>query len=203
MAVWTISAQPGTPGIEVAAALAARAGVPLFDRKALEPIVLELSPELGDLDDVEGRFGGRLNALALGLAMTYGAPGAFRELELRRTLPELGRKVVGEIARRPAVILASAAAQTLPDHPGAVHARLWAPKQWRVAAYSRSEMVDRAKAARDLAHADHVERNWVHALFDVRVDDPALYTVVLDASRLAPDRIVGVLLAAAGEVLSP
>jgi hypothetical protein len=198
MAVWTISAQPGTPGIEVADGLAARAEVPLFDRKALEPIVRELSPALGDLDDVEGRFGGRLNALALGLAMTYGAPDAFRELELRRTLPELGRKVVGEIARRPAVILASAAAQTLPDHPGAVHARLWAPKQWRVAAYSRSEMVDRAKAARDLAHADHVERNWVHALFDVRVDDLALYTVVLDASRLAPDRIVDVLLAAAG-----
>jgi hypothetical protein len=198
MAVWTISAQPGTPGIEVAAGLAARVEVPLFDRKALEPIVRELSPELGDLDDVEGRFGGRLNALALGLAMTYGAPDAFRELELRRTLPELGRKVVGEIARRPAVILASAAAQTLPDHPGAVHARLWAPKEWRVAAYSRSEMVDRARAARELAHADHVERNWVHALFDVRVDDLALYTVVLDASRLAPDRIVDVLLAAAG-----
>jgi hypothetical protein len=198
MAVWTISAQPGTPGIEVAAGLAARVEVPLFDRKALEPIVRELSPELGDLDDVEGRFGGRLNALALGLAMTYGAPDAFRELELRRTLPELGRKVVGEIARRPAVILASAAAQTLPDHPGAVHARLWAPKEWRVAAYSRSEMVDRARAARELAHADHVERNWVHALFDVRVDDLAIYTVVLDASRLAPDRIVDVLLAAAG-----
>jgi cytidylate kinase len=60
-------------------------------------------------------------------------------------------------------------------------------------------MVDRARAARDLAHADHVERNWVRALFDVRVDDPALYTAVLDASRVAPDRIVDVLLAAAGK----
>jgi hypothetical protein len=30
------------------------------------------------------------------------------------------------------------------------------------------------------------------------VDDPTLYTVVLDASRLAADRIVDVLLAAAG-----
>lgn len=163
------------------------------------PVVRELSPELGDLDDVEGRFGGRLNALALGVAMTYGAPAAFRELELRRTLPELGRKVVGEIARRPAVILAAAAALALADHPGAIHARLWAPEEWRVVAHSRSELVDRAKAARDLAHADHVERNWVHALFDVRVDDRAHYTVVLDASRMAPDRIVDLLLAAAGQ----
>jgi hypothetical protein len=38
-------------------------------------------------------------------------------------------------------------------------------------------------AVRELAEEDHVERNWVRALFD--------------ASRLDPDRIVGVLLAAA------
>jgi hypothetical protein len=198
MAVWTISAQPGTPGVEVAAGLAAAAEAPLFDRDALVSIVREFSPELGDLDDVEGRFGGRLNALALGVAMTYGAPAAFHELELRRTLPELGRKVVGEVARGPAVILAAAAALALPDRPGAAHARLWAPEEWRVVTYSRSEMVDKARAARDLAHADHVERNWIHALFDARVDDPAHYTVVLDASRLAVDRIVDMLLAAAG-----
>jgi hypothetical protein len=36
----------------------------------------------------------------------------------------------------------------------------------------------------------------VHALFDVRVDDPTLYTICLDASRLGVDRIVGVLSAA-------
>jgi len=69
-----------------------------------------------------------------------------------------------------------------------------------VAAYARSELVDRATAARDVRHADHVERNWVRALFDLRVDDPTLYTVVLDASRLATDRIVDVLLAAAGAI---
>jgi Cytidylate kinase-like family len=196
MAVWTVSAQPGTPGLEVAAGLSARAGIPLFDRKALEPIVHEFSPELGDLDDVEGRFGGRLTAMALASAMIYGAPDAFREVELRRALPDLGRRVLSEVARHPAVILASAAASALREHPAAVHARIWAPREWRVAAYSRTEMVDREKAAREVAHADHVERAWVHALFDVRVDDPTLYTVVLDASRLPVDRIVGVLLAA-------
>jgi hypothetical protein len=88
MTVWTISAQPGTRGLEIAAGLSARAGVPLFDQQTLEPIVHEFSPdlrELGDLNDVEGRFGGRLNALALAAAMTCGAPDAFREFELRQT----------------------------------------------------------------------------------------------------------------------
>ena len=201
--VWTISAQPGTPGGEVASELATRVGVPLFDRKALEPIVHALNPELGDLDDVEGRFGGRLNALALAVAMTYGAPAAFREIELRRTLPALGRKVIGEVVRNPAVILSSAAANALPDHPGAVHARLRAPKEWRIEAYARNNLVSRDRAAHELAHADHVERMWVRALFDVRVDEPAIYSVVIDASRLAPDRIVDVLLSAAGVPLPP
>ncbi len=103
---------------------------------------------------------------------------------------------MSEVARQPAVILAAAAASTLADHAGAVHVRLWAPKEWRGAAYSRTEMVDREKAAHEVAHADHVERAWVHALFDVRVDDPTLYTICLDASRLRVDRIVDVLSAA-------
>jgi len=36
--------------LEVAAGLAARAEAPLFDRKALEPLVHEFNPELGGLD---------------------------------------------------------------------------------------------------------------------------------------------------------
>lgn len=198
MAVWTISAQPGTPGDDVAARLAAQADVALFDRKALAPLAEQLSPELGRLDDVEGRFGGRLNALSLALAMTYGAPDAFQELELRRLMPDLARKVVGDVARRPAVIFAPAAAPALPDDSPAVRARLWAPEPWRIANHSRTQMVNSSSAKRELAHADHVERAWVHALFDVRVDNPSLYTIVLDASRLATDRMVDVLLTVAG-----
>ena len=49
----------------------------------------------------------------------------------------------------------------------------WAPKESWAADYSRTELVDREKA-----------------------DDPTLYTVGVDASRLPADRIVGVLLAA-------
>jgi hypothetical protein len=54
--------------------------------------------------------------------------------------------VVVEVTSCPVVILAAAAPLALADRPGAVHARLWAPEEWRVAAYSRSEMVARARA---------------------------------------------------------
>jgi hypothetical protein len=196
MAVWTISAQPGTPGREVAARLSAHAQVPLFDRKALEPIVHEFSPELGDLDDIEGRFGGRLNALALAAAMTYGAPPAFREFELRRTPPDLDRKVMGEVAAPPGRDPHCRRGERPGGPPRCGTRAALGAEGVAVAAHSRTEMVGREQAAHEVAHADHVERAWVHALFDVRVDAPTLYTVVLDASRLPVDRIVGVLLAA-------
>src|SRR5215475_7743263 len=100
MAIWTISAQPGTPGRAAAAELAAHAGVPLLDRHAL----VELA-----------------HALALSLATGAGSIEAFRELELRRALPELARTIVHEVSRHPAVILAAGAFACLRDHPAAVH----------------------------------------------------------------------------------
>jgi len=67
-------------------------------------------------------------------------PEAYRELRQRRDLPALGRRLLVDATRRPAVVLA-------------------------------------------LCQAD--------------VEDPEAFTLVLDASRLAPERIVDLLLAAA------
>jgi cytidylate kinase len=45
---------------------------------------------------------------------------------------------------------------------------------------------------------DHLEHTWAEALYRVDVDDSRLVSVVLDASRFSTDRLVEVLLAAAG-----
>jgi cytidylate kinase-like protein/ankyrin repeat protein len=131
MAIWTISAQPGTPGPAVAAELAARADVPLLDRHALVELAHELEPRLPLDDDLEARVCGRLNAFALSLATGTGSIDAARELELRRALPELGRTIVHEVSRHPAVVLAAGAFACLRDHPAAVHVRLQAQREWR------------------------------------------------------------------------
>jgi Cytidylate kinase-like family len=198
MAVWTISAQAGTCGDEIARELARRADVAFLDREALAPVAHELEPDLGDADELEERLSGRFAALALGAAIASGAPEAVREFQLRRTLPELGRAVLREAAREPAVIFAPAAFAALQDHPSAIHVRLRAPFEWRVAACQRENVVDRHAAEKSVHHDDDHKRAWVRTLYHVDVDDPTLFSLVVDVSRFARERVVETLLAAAG-----
>jgi cytidylate kinase len=130
--------------------------------------------------------------------MTSGAADAFRELRLRQELPELGRAVVAEAARRPGVILASAAFAALQEHPTAIHVRLRAPLEWRIESYRRHRLVDRACAEKAVKHDDHVKRAWVKTLYHVDIDDPSWFSLVVDVSRFSPDRVVETMLAAAG-----
>jgi hypothetical protein len=199
MAVWTISAQEGTGGERLATSLAAAAGVPLLDRQALALAIPEsAAPLLADVDDLEERVCGRFALVSLSLALRAGSEDAWRELQLRKLLPELGRTVTEEAARQPCVIFAPAAFAALSEHPSAVHVRLRAPLDWRIAAYQREQVVDRRRAERAVGHDDHSKRAWVRSLYHVDIDDPCRYSVVLDASRLSTDRLVELLLAAGG-----
>jgi hypothetical protein len=202
MAVWTISAQEGTGGARIAAALAAAADVSLVDRETLALLVHEADPALPELDDLEGRFGGRLKLLSLSTAMTAGSVDAFLEVELRQKLPTIGRAVIGQAARSPCVIHAGAGFAALPeDHPSAIHVRVWAPLAWRITAYQREQIVDRHCAEKALKCDDQRQKDLVRSLYHVDLDDPRRFSLVLDASRFSPDRIVEILLAAGGVVV--
>jgi cytidylate kinase len=202
--VWTISAERGTGGDTIAAMLAERAGVPLLDREALAPLAREIEKdfELCDVEAIEEHLVGRLAPLALGVAVSGGSPEAVRELRLRQCLPELGRALLKKASRWPAVILAPAAFAGLPEHASAIHVRLRAPVEWRVARVAREQLLDRKKAEKVVRHDDHVQRAWAKAVFHVNIDDPNGFTLAIDVSRLAPDRIVELMLAAGGVELT-
>jgi cytidylate kinase len=195
--VWTISAQEGTGGTHVAAALAAAAQVPLLDREGLSLLAHEIEPALPDLDELEARFG-RFTMLSLSAALSVGAAEAFQEVELRHKLPELGRTVLGEAARSSRVIYVPAAFAALSGHPSAVHVRLCAPLECRIASYQREHLVDRRCAEKALKHADHRMQAWVKSLYHADIDDARRFSLVLDTSRFSPDRLVEILLAAGG-----
>jgi cytidylate kinase len=203
MTVWTIAAQEGTGGGHVASALAAAAGVPLLDRHTLAGHAHELEPDTLGLDDVEGieeRLGGRLHALAFGLAMTNAAVAAeaLQELQLRHRLPKLARAVLADVAREPCVILAPVAFAALAEHPGAIHVRLHAPLACRVAAYAREHVVNAACAEKAVRHDDRVKSAWVRSIYGADLDDDRRFTLALDTSRFSTDRLVETLLAAGG-----
>ncbi len=197
MRIWTISAAAGAGGERIAADLAEAAGVPLLDFKALSSLIPDQLGDVPDLAHLEERVGGRLNAIGLSLAMIgTGSALALSELEFRRTLPELGRAVLGEAARSSCVILAQSAFLGLRDHVSAIHVRIHAPLEWRIDAYQRDNVVDRPAAERAVKHDDHMTRTWVKTMYHANLDDYSLFSVVLDASRFSPQRLVGMLMAA-------
>lgn len=198
MAVWTIAAQEGTSGARLAADLATAADVPLLDREALGALAREVDPAFPKVEGLETRFGRRLNMMALSTAMTVGSPDALSELDLRRRLPELGRAALTKAACSPCVIYAPAAFAALSDHHAAVHVRVHAPLEWRIATYQREHVVDRRCAEKAVKHDDHRTHAWVKSLYHVDVDDTELFSLALDASRFPADRIVEILLAAGG-----
>jgi cytidylate kinase len=203
MTIWTIAAQAGTGGDRIAAELAASVGVPLFDRQTLARFAHDLNPdefEVEDVEQIEERFGGRLRMLALSTAMTTAAVAAVAlpEIQFRSRLPELGRAVFREVARQPCVILSPAAFAALAEHPGAVHVRIHAPLETRIAAYQRDHVVDRGHAEKAISRDDHVKSALVRSLYHVGMDDDRLFGLVLDSSRFTPERLVEILLAAGG-----
>jgi cytidylate kinase len=203
VAVWTISAQEGAGGDQIAARLAAAAGVPLLERNELVAIAHEIDPEhleAEDFDEIEKRFGGRFSGLAFNMAITtgQGSTAALQELKFRHKLPELARSILNEAARQPCVIVAVGAFAALPDHPKAIHVRLRAPLACRIAAYQRERLVDRECAEKMVKHDDRAQHAWVHSLFHVDIDDSRMFALVLDTSRFNPDRLIDVLLAAGG-----
>ena len=203
MTIWTISAQAGTGGDRIAAELAASAGVPLLDRQTLARFAHDLNPdelEVEDIEQIEELFGGRLRMLALSTAMTTAAVAAVAlpEIQLRSRLPELGRAVFKEVARQPCVILSPAAFAALAEHPAALHVRIHAPLESRIAAYQRDHVVDRGRAEKAISHDDHVKSALVRSLYHVSMDDDRLFGLVLDSSRFTPERLIEILLAAGG-----
>ena len=202
MVVWTISAEAGTGGDQVASALAGAAGVPLLDRGALELLARELEPDVMGgvrIDDLEECVGsGAVTLLSLGVPFSPVASDAVRQLQLQHALPGLGRAVAATAARHCCVLAEPGAFAALGDHPAAVHVRLRAPFDWRVRSYGRTHLVDRKAAEKAVRHDDHVKHAWLRSIYRVDIEDPAHYALVLDASRLSPERLVDTMLAAGG-----
>jgi cytidylate kinase len=96
------------------------------------------------------------------------------------------------------VIFVPAAFAAMTQHPAAVHVRLQAPLEWRIARYSRDHIVDRRCAEKAVRHDDHVKRAWVKSLYHLDVRDGGRFAVVLDVSRFSAERLVEIMLAAGG-----
>ena len=71
--------------------------------------------------------------------------------------------------------------------------RLFGPTQARVRQAARLLGIDEEAAAQQLPEVDSARASYVHRLYDRDIDDPALYHLQLDSTRLPFETCVDVL----------
>jgi cytidylate kinase len=132
-------------------------------------------------------------------AKTYGVPAADLVAAMEKR-PSFLHRVLGERTAHLAFVRATlcehAQADNLVYHglaghlllPGIAHVirvRVIADMDYRIKAAQQQQELDHAKALAYIEKVDRERRQWVRFLFDVEWDDPHLYDLVLNLSRVS------------------
>jgi cytidylate kinase len=203
MTVWTIDAELGTDGTEIARGVAKRAGVPLVDRQFALALALALGMTVDDARELNEE--GNRTLVRAGLIAGMITPvGPLAAAELSRL--DRRREVLSSTARKaataPCVIVGRCAYAILADHPAALHVRIVAPRRWRARHLASTACIPLRRARRELARSERRRRSMARQIFGRNGRSAAGFHIVLDASRLAPDAMVDLLLAV-GTHVSP
>jgi cytidylate kinase len=195
----TISASYGAGGSQVGPALAQRLGVEFLDRAIPTRVADRLHVPLDDALAHDESLGDAIGRLASSFALLPELAGAMVQAgvlageDYRRETENLIR----EHAATGAVILGRAGAVILREHDDALHVRLDGPSERRVEQAMEFEGLSRADAERLRRDGDRARLAYVRHFYGCDARDPAHYHLVIDSTRLEPETVVDVIVAAA------
>jgi len=204
MTLVAVSAAYGAAGSHICPALAERLGVPFVDRGIAMAVAERLDIPVDDaLAHEAPRDASLLERLLSGFqgAMT-GAPAplppdAVTGEDFHRASQEV---IVAQAATGKGVILGRGAVAALREDPRALRVRLTGPAKRRVEQAMRLGTRDRETAERALRRLDRTHAEYVRQFYDVDIDDPALYHVMLDGTALDVETCVDLIARAAHAV---
>jgi cytidylate kinase len=196
----TISASYGAGGSQVAPLLAERLDVPFAERVMRRHVADRVAGPLSQAGrdrQPAGRSLGRMLRQIAG-ERTPATPASEQaeqvaDDEYRRAHEQALRSMVNDGA----VILGRAAAIVLRDKPHALHVRMSGPVDLRVQQAMRIENVDHATARWRQATEDLARDAYVRHFYGLDPDDPALYHLTIDSTRLLLEACVETIAAAA------
>ena len=202
LAVITISAAYGALGSEVGHAVAAALDAPFLDRAIPVEVASKLAVPLEEAESRDEALAGFLDRL-LGtfviMGSVYGGaappPGGVLDEQAFRAATEETLRT--HAASGSAVILGRAGMLVLADLPHVLRARLSGPVDARtrqaVARYGLSE----DEARRQQRDNDGARAAWVARFYGRDVADPALYDLVLNATKFGVEECAELIVAAA------
>jgi cytidylate kinase len=149
----------------------------------------------------EGGGGGWLERMLRGfIGSDAGAPAplpaaeAFSSEDFRRATEDV---ILRQAATGQGVILGRGAMVVLRDDPRVLRVRLDGPMARRKEQAIRLGEIDADTAERALRHTDRTHAEYMRRFYDVDIDDPALYHLVIDSTAFELDACVEMIVRAA------
>jgi cytidylate kinase len=172
-----LSRQAGSGGADIAKAVGASLGWPVYDHELLDRIAEEKGLSTKVVEQLDERHGGWLEEAVRAFCLTEGSKDGVYLRGLLGQLVELGKQ--GHC-----VIVGRGAAQVLPDE-STLAVRIIAPRSDRVARIARSKGLSAADAERWVEQHDAERLRFVKHHFHVDAADPMLYDLVLNSKRFS------------------
>jgi len=200
--VVTLSASYGASGSLIAPAVAARLGLPFYDRliPARDAVAAATQGDAGERMTEEERLAARRTSFLDRLAHLTGGLGlpvpAGEDIgdHVRDTVEHSIRDIA---AGSGGVILGRGAMIVLAGQPGAFHVRLDGPVERRCARAMAFEAIDAATARHRMVETDRARARYFTRLYRRDAHDPALCHLVVDSTVLPVEACVRMVVDAA------
>lgn len=194
MQIITVSREYGSGGGEIATRLATRLGWKLVDHE----IVAQVAAELGITHEEAERRDERIESLVWRLIASMqnvepsvlAAPDARPPIDERTYAEALNRVVAAAASEGHVVIVGRCGQAILHARRDALHLRVVAPLEPRIAYVAAREGLDRAAAERRIQQKDQNRRQYIQSLYHERSDDAHLYDLTLNTGVLDLDSCV-------------
>jgi cytidylate kinase len=180
-----LSRQAGSGGLEIARAVGAQLGWPVYDHELLDRIAEEKGLSKRLLEHLDERSP---NWLEMAIR-SFSTKEAAREgsyirglVALLTSLSEAGH----------CIIVGRGAAQSLPPET-TLSVRVVAPRADRIAAVTKRTHVSAAEAERWVDTHDRERQRFVERYFHPHPDDPVLYDLVLNTRRMSIDECAALI----------
>jgi len=224
--VITLSRELGSGGDRIATLVAERLGLGLVDRERLHRAALAAGVSEAALIELEYSAEQTLVAQIL-KSLRSVPPTPIEERERMAFVPPLTsplagifspvlppagiaiaelvkmlNQVIEERAKEGNVLFLGQGTQVLlREHPGALHVRIVAPLECRIAKIQEREGLDKAEALRKIRASDRARAEYVRRFHNARWDDPGLYHLVINTG-FVPTSAAVELIVTASQALS-
>lgn len=218
MPIITISREVGASGTYIALKLAEALNGTCYDQQVIHEIAEKMGKNKEQLEDFDQNsynrvgvfFQEALASIAQGgmVFHPFGiGPLDWDSAEMFTTYPrhsfqekdyyDVLNQVIKEIAEQPnSIILGRGASQILKGNKNAFHVRLVADTADRISRLMQEQKLDQHKAEELISGKDAAAANFIYDFFDVEINDSHQYNLVLNTSRISPDRCIELILAA-------